>query len=307
MNGTRKICVITGANKGIGYETALTLGLMGWEVVLACRSFAHGNQAVMALNSVFRQTDPGGKNQGLAVFMELDLASLASIETFVVGFKKRYQVCDALVCNAGVMGGPYAQTTDGFERQFAVNYLGHVALFARLFPFLKRSTDARVVQVSSRAHERATLTPGEFLELARRSPETYNPWKTYAQSKLLQVLFTLKAQETYGSDSLRFYAVHPGVVATDLLLSPLPGAAQTLLRPLAQVLTWIKVLQTPKKGSDAVTYPVLTSPPLPGGTYWAEASIREPNPLARSTSLRDEVWNQTWDLLHPFGIQAPTV
>ncbi|MCX7786506.1 MAG: SDR family NAD(P)-dependent oxidoreductase [Spirochaetes bacterium] len=307
MEDRRKICVITGANKGIGYEAALTLGLMGWEVVLACRSFAHGNQAVMALNSIFRQTDPGGKTQGLAVFMELDLASIASVETFVVGFKKRYPVCDALICNAGVMGGPYSQTVDGFERQFGVNYLGHVALFARLFPFLRRSMDARVVQVSSRAHERASLAEGEIQQVAHRSKETYNPWKAYAQSKLLQVLFTQKAQEVYGSDALRFYAVHPGVIATDLLLSPLPALAKTILRPLAQALTWLQVLQTPKKGADSVTYPILASPPLLGGTYWADGSIRDPNPLAQSTPLKDEVWNYTWDLLRSFGIQAPIV
>lgn len=305
MNGTRKICVITGANKGIGYEAALTLGLMGWEVVLACRSFARGNQAVMALNSVFRQTDPGGKNQGIAVFMELDLASLASIENFIVGFKKRYPVCDSLICNAGVMGGPWAQTADGFEYQFGVNYLGHVALFSRLFPFLKRSPDSRVVQVSSRAHERATLAEGEFLQIAHRSRETYNSWKAYAQSKLLQVLFTLKAQEVYGSDTLRFYAIHPGVIATDLLLSPLPGPARTLLRPLARLLTTLGILQTPRKGADAITYPVLASPPPPGGTYWATGSLQDPNPLARSSALKDEVWNHTWDLLKPFGISAP--
>ncbi len=305
MNGTRKICIITGANKGIGYEAALTLGLMGWEVVLACRSFARGNQAVMALNSIFRQTDPGGKSQGLAVFMELDLASLASIQTFLVGFKKRYQVCDALICNAGVMGGPYGQTVEGFERQAGVNYLGHVALFSHLFPFLKRSPDARVVQVSSRAHERATLTEGEFLQAVHRSKDTYNPWKAYAQSKLFQVLFTLKAQEVYGSDTLRFYAVHPGVVATDLLLSPLPGMAQTIIQPLARLFTWLGVLKTPKKGADAITHLLMASPPLPGGTYWAEKALRDPNPLALSSALQGEVWNLTWNLLNPYGIQAP--
>jgi len=305
MNGTRKICVITGANKGIGYEAALTLGLMGWEVVLACRSFARGNQAVMALNSVFRQTDPGGKNQGLAVFMELDLASFASVDNFVVGFKKRYHACDALICNAGQMGGAYTQTAEGFERQVGVNYLGHVALFARLYPFLKGSPDARVVQVSSRAHERATLAEGEFPRIARQPEDTYNPWKAYAQSKLLQVLFTLKAQEVYGSDTVRFYAVHPGVVATDLLLSPLPGLARTILRPLARVFTAVGLLQTPKQGGDAITHPVLASPPLPGGTYWAEGSPREPNPLARSKTLQDDVWNHTWNLLEAFRIQAP--
>mgnify|MGYP005838590759 CR=1 FL=1 len=305
MSGTRKICVITGANKGIGHEAALTLGLMGWEVVLACRSFARGNQAVMTLNSIFRQTDPGGKNQGLGVFMELDLASFASIDNFVVGFKKRYQACDALICNAGQMGGPYAQTADGFERQLGVNYLGHVALFARLYPFLKVSPDARVVQVSSRAHERATLVEGEFPRIARQNQDTYNPWKAYAQSKLLQVLFTVKAQEVYGSDRLQFYAVHPGVVATDLLLSPVPGLAKTILRPLAQVFTAIGLLKTPKQGSDAIIHPVLASPPPGGGTYWAEGSPREPNPLVRSKTLQDDVWNHTWNLLEAYGIQAP--
>ncbi|GAB4367724.1 MAG: SDR family NAD(P)-dependent oxidoreductase [Spirochaetales bacterium] len=305
MNGTRRICVITGANKGIGYEAALTLGLMGWEVVLACRSFARGNQAVMALNSIFRQTDPGGRNQGLAVFMELDLASIASIENFVTGFKKRYQTCDALICNAGIMGGPYAQTSEGFELQFGVNYLGHAALFSLLYPFLTRSQDARVVQVSSRAHEGATLSEGEFLQVARRSRETYSAWKAYTQSKLFQVLFTLKSQEVYGSETLRFYAVHPGIVATDLLLSPLPGLLKSLLRPIAHVSTGLGLLKTPRKASTALTSLVLTTPPPKGGTYWSGTSPGKPNPIALSASIRNEVWTQTWELLRPFGILLP--
>jgi NAD(P)-dependent dehydrogenase (short-subunit alcohol dehydrogenase family) len=289
----------------MGYETALTLGLSGWEVVLACRSFALGNQAVMTLNSVFRQVDPGGKDQGLAVFMELDLSSLASIENFVVGFKKRYQGCDALVCNAGVMGGPYSQTADGFERQFGVNYLGHVALFARLLPFLQRSADARVIQVASRAHERATFVGGEFLKLALRQKDSYNPWQAYAQSKLLQVVFTLKAQEVYGSESLRFYAVHPGVVVTDLLLSPLPTVLKAMVRPMAYTASRVGLLKTPKKGADSITHLLLATPPLPGGTYWDETVQKDPAPLAYSPSLQEEVWSHTWDLLRPFGIQVP--
>ncbi|MFQ3620393.1 MAG: SDR family NAD(P)-dependent oxidoreductase [Spirochaetales bacterium] len=303
MQDRRKLCVVTGANKGIGYETALTLGLAGWEVVLACRSFARGNQAVMSLNSIFRQLDPGSGRQGLAVFMELDLSSLASIKAFIEGFKKRYQGCDALICNAGVMGGPYTLTAEGFELQFGVNYLGHAALFAQLLPFLRKSTDARVVQVSSRAHERATLQPGEFLQLARRSQDTYKAWPAYCQSKLLQVFFTREAQEVLGSSTLRFYATHPGVIPTDLLLSPLPPFLRLALQPLGIFLSKVGLLTTPKEGSDTSTYLVLTNPAPPAGTYWAAKKERAPHSLVENSSLRKEVWQSTWELLANFGIQ----
>jgi len=304
MNQQRKICIITGANKGIGYETALTLGITGWEVVLACRSFARGNQAVMALNGILRQLDPRAGGNGVAVFMELDLASLSSIDNFMLGFKKLYAACNLLICNAGVRGSPYRTTAEGYELQFGVNYLGHAALIRQMLPLLQKTSDARVIQVSSRAHKRATLKSGEFLKAAYRTEDTYNPWKAYAQSKLFQVLFTHKAQRILGSDSLRFYAVDPGVTATDLFLAPVPAPLKTLLRPIAAGGARIGVLRTPKRASDTVTHLALKEPAPPGGSYWADRKQREPNSLVYSESLLDEVWQGTAELLKANGLKV---
>jgi NAD(P)-dependent dehydrogenase (short-subunit alcohol dehydrogenase family) len=299
MENKKKICVITGANTGIGYETALTLGIAGWEVVLACRSFAKGNQAVMEMNNLFRQIDPNpNRGGGRAVFMEADLASFDSLEKFTEGFRKRYSSCDVLICNAGIMAAPYGLTEDGFETQFQVNYLGHAYLFASLLPYLRAAGSARIISLSSRAHERAKLKQGEFIEAARRTKETYKSWNAYAQSKLFQIIFTRKAQEHYGGQGLSFYAVHPGIVKTGLLLSPLPGPVRILLAPLIGTLTLTGAIRKPRKGSETAAYLALPAEaPGEGGTYWADKKIRPQGPLALDEDLGKEVWKETRKIL----------
>jgi NAD(P)-dependent dehydrogenase (short-subunit alcohol dehydrogenase family) len=298
MENKKKVCVITGANTGIGYETAMTLGIAGWEVVLACRSFAKGNQAVMEMNNLFRQIGLNPNDGGRAVFMEADLASFDSIDKFTEGFRKRYASCDALICNAGIMAVPHGITEDGYETQFQVNYLGHAYLFASLLPYLRSSGKARVISLSSRAHERAKLARKEFPHAARRTKETYNSWNAYAQSKLFQIIFTHKAQEHFARQGLTFFAVHPGIVNTGLLLSPLPAPLRFVIGPIAGALTLAGILRKPRKGSETAAYLALSpEDPGEGGTYWADKKVLSPAPLALDEDLADEVWEETRKIL----------
>lgn len=298
LDEKRKICIVTGADSGIGYETALSLAIAGREVILACRVFAEGNQAVMKMSSLLRQLDGGGRGMGKAVFMELDLASAASIRTFVEGFKKRYSACDLVVCNAGILGGPHTMTEDGFESHFQVNYLGHALLVKLLLPFLKAAGGARVVSVTSRA-EKAAYAAGDFLEAARRPAEGFKARSAYGSSKLYQVLYTKKAQELFGPEGISFYSVDPGATATPMLLGFAAPAFRPFLAPFLRLVLLLGLLKNPRKGSETIVHLALSPEPPEGGACWAEKKPRTPPPSLSDPAAANEIWTETEKLLAP--------
>ena len=203
---TGKIAIVTGANSGIGYETALALFKAGAHVVIASRDAA---KSIDALN---RMQACGGK--GTLETELLDLASLSRIEVFSDIIKKKHDRLDLLINNAGVMTPPESKTADGFELQFGVNFLGHFALTARLFPLLRTAPAARVVTLSSGAHKLARQVDYQNL----RSEKSYDANREYAISKLAVLQFALELQRRLikNGDSIISTAAHPGVTQTDL-------------------------------------------------------------------------------------------
>lgn len=201
-----KFAVVTGANSGIGYDTALELARAGADVVLAARNEAKGLVAAASI---------ADKVPGATVTFELlDLASLASVAAFAARIAETRSSLDILVNNAGVMALPARQVTeDGFEMQFGVNYLGHFALTARLLPLLRNAAAPRTVQLSSIAHRSGRI---DFSDLQGTK---YRPWKAYSQSKLAMLIFALELQR--GSDAngwnLLSTAAHPGFARTELI------------------------------------------------------------------------------------------
>ena len=145
-----KFAIVTGANSGIGYDTALELARAGAEVIVATRSAARGEAAVARLKTAVPDA--------LVRFEALDLASLASVRDFAARIKASQGTLDILVNNAGVMALPRRRlTVDGFETQLGVNFLGHFLLTALLMPLLMKAEAPRVVQVSSIAHRRGRI------------------------------------------------------------------------------------------------------------------------------------------------------
>jgi len=202
---TGKVAIVTGANTGIGYDTALELARKGATVVVASRSPQRGQQAVDRITS--------GDIDGDAVFMPMDLADLASIRAFAGDFLSRYDRLDMLINNAGVMMPPRSETKDGFELQIGTNHFGHFALTGLLLDRLLSTTGSRVVTVSSAAHRRGKI---DFDDLHSRNQ--YDRMDTYAQSKLANLLFTYELQrrlEATGSSTIAV-AAHPGWTATEL-------------------------------------------------------------------------------------------
>lgn len=202
-----KVAIVTGANSGIGFETAKALTEKGAEVVLACRNLGKATIAEKEIRSMVRKAK-------LEV-SELDLADLVSVKKFAQTFKSKYQALDLLINNAGIMIPPFTKTEDGFEVQFGANHLGHFALTGLLLDVILSTPKARIVNVSSSAHRMGSGTI-DFNNL--HAEKGYNPAGAYAQSKLANLLFTVELNrhlEELGSDVIAT-AAHPGWTVTGL-------------------------------------------------------------------------------------------
>jgi len=202
-----KTAIVTGANTGIGYETAKALYEKGANVIIASRD-------KNKIEAAIEQIKSSSKGNGTLEVGILNLANLAQIKSFADEFKSSHSKLDILINNAGVMIPPASKTDDGFELQFGVNFLGHFALTGHLFPLLKASPNARVVTLTSGA---ATLTDGIDFENLKLE-KSYNEWQAYAVSKLADILFTYELDRKIKAVDLKIVsaASHPGVTRTDL-------------------------------------------------------------------------------------------
>jgi len=196
--------LVTGANAGIGYATALELARRGGRVHLACRSQAKGAAAVAAI------TAATGSDQ--VRLLLVDLAHLASVRRTAEDFLGLGEPLHVLINNAGV-GGARGRTADGFEIHFGINHLGHFALTMALLPLLTGSTPARIVNVASDAHYQAKGI--DFGGLRNRT-KAITGLPEYAVSKLCNVLFAAELARRLAGTGVTAYSLHPGVVASEI-------------------------------------------------------------------------------------------
>ena len=206
-NLTGKVAMVTGANSGIGFETAKELARKGARVVLACRNQEKAEQAVAEIKRELGSAD--------AVVMQLDLASLESVHHFMTAFTRERGRLDILVNNAGVSTTRYELTGDGFEKMFGVNHLGHFALSGLLLGVLKATANARVVTVSSYGHRVGKM---DFANLQYEGGKGFAPLPAYGRSKLANLLFTYELQRRFEVANINALAVaaHPGGAKTNL-------------------------------------------------------------------------------------------
>lgn len=197
-----KVVIVTGANTGIGKETALDLAKRGAKVYMACRDFKRceaARQDILKLSNnpnVFNRT--------------LDLGSLESIRKFAREFIAEESRLDVLVNNAGLMG-PRRETVDGFEMLIGVNHLGHFLLTNLLLDLLKKSAPSRIVVVSSVAHKWGKLKKDDF-----NSEKSYKAFPAYCHSKLANMLFTRELSKRLSGTGVTVNSVHPGSVKTEI-------------------------------------------------------------------------------------------
>jgi NAD(P)-dependent dehydrogenase (short-subunit alcohol dehydrogenase family) len=204
-NLTGKTALITGANSGLGLESARALAGKGAHVILAARSEEKGKQA----RDEIAAEHPLASLEILA----LDLSNLSSLRCAAAVVKSRHKRLDILLNNAGVMATPYKLTEDGFELQFGTNHLGHFALTGLLFELLLNAPRARVVNVSSQVHLVGRM---HFDDLAWQ--RGYSKWGAYNMSKLANLLFTYELAQRIADKHLPIVSVaaHPGYAATNL-------------------------------------------------------------------------------------------
>ncbi len=256
---TGNIAIVTGANSGIGYETARALAQKKAVVILGCRDKIKGEAAVRQI----AHEQPQVKVE----FIQLDLADLASVRSFADEFTGHYDRMDMLINNAGIMWAPFGRTADGFELQFGTNHLGHFALTGLLLNHLMHTPGARVVTVSSWGERYGVI---DFDNL--NAEKGYDPEQAYGQSKLANMLFTYELQRRFegaGVDTIAA-AVHPGATDTNLAASWMaanPRAHWRLIRILNSFFG-----QKPEMGALPTLY-AATAPDVQGGGYYGPGSL----------------------------------
>ncbi|WP_257170534.1 oxidoreductase [Bradyrhizobium sp. SRS-191] len=279
---TGRTAIVTGANTGLGFETARMLARRGADVVLACRNPDKGRDALARIH----EEKPKGK---IALDM-LDLADLDSIAAFAGRFAASHDRLDLLINNAGLMLPPLSRTKQGFELQFGTNHLGHAALTARLAPLVLRTPGARFVIVSSMAHHGGVI---DFDDLNWNS-RPYHPLKAYQQSKLANLLFGLELQRrlTVSGSDARVTAAHPGWTKSDLQrhLRPHERLMASVLNPILQLTTTQGALNTMRAATDPNAEP---------GSYWGPGRFFEhkgPPVRARinERALDEDVAKRLW-------------
>jgi NAD(P)-dependent dehydrogenase (short-subunit alcohol dehydrogenase family) len=273
-----KTAIVTGANSGIGLETARELARKGASVVLACRNEKKG---AAALDDI-RKADTSAR----ITLAALDLADLASIAEFAREFSASHERLDILCNNGGVMVPPLGWTRDGFETQFGTNHLGHFALTGQLIAKILAQPGARVVNVSSTAHRTGKI---DFDNLDGK--KSYSAIAFYGQSKLANLLFTRELQKRLkarGADALAA-AAHPGWTATNLQDN---APVFRMLNPLFS--------QAPPDGALPTLY-AATAEGVEGGGYYGPSRMFEmwgsPKPAVKSARAQDdEVAARLWSL-----------
>jgi NAD(P)-dependent dehydrogenase (short-subunit alcohol dehydrogenase family) len=261
--------VVTGANSGIGFATARELVSRGAHVVLAVRDTVKGAKAAADL------VGPGSTS-----VVELDLFDLDSVAGCATTLLDQRRPIAALICNAGVMGGAFASSPQGFERQMATNHLGHAALVAALWPLLRASAARVVVMTSTEARGgrlSALTTRDELLD-----PPSYDGRQVYRNTKQANLLFVqeLHRRCARAGSPVSAVAVHPGASATNLFARQLERSGQGTLGHVSKAITGL-VLQSAKAGSQSTLRAL--EPGTPSGAFLGPARFGQfrgaPQPL----------------------------
>ena len=282
-----RVALVTGASSGLGLETSRALAAAGAHVVLAVRDKAKGEATLAEL----RERVPGASLE----YGELELSSLDSVRAFAGWFLDTHPRLDLLVNNAGIMATPYGRTADGFEQQFGTNHLGHFLLTNLLTPALLAAAPARVVNLSSAGHRRSDIRWDDV----HFDHGDYEAWTAYGQSKTVNILFSVELDRRLASSGVRAYAVHPGVIMTQLSRHLTEQTLKTLTDTLATTGREMPAMKTVEAGAATQVW-AATATELDGtgGIYLEDAEI-SPNvePYALDPASAQRLWSMSEQLV----------
>jgi NAD(P)-dependent dehydrogenase (short-subunit alcohol dehydrogenase family) len=275
-----KICMVTGANSGIGKATALELAQMGATVVMVCRDRTRGEEARSEITT---------KSRNNAVDLLLaDLSSQQSIRQLVEHFQHHYTQLHVLINNAGLAAFTgRRETVDGLEMTFAVNYLAPFLLTNLLLDMLKASAPARIVNVSSNSHEAG------YIKLDDLQAEHHRSMRAYEQSKLAVVLFTYELARRLQGTEVTANCLHPGFVATNFAQRDVRSAVRLLVKLIGSFGT------SPQEGAKTSIY-LASSPEVEGvtGKYFVKSIPRRSAAISYDESLQRQLWEQSAKLVN---------
>ncbi|KAM9493681.1 retinol dehydrogenase 11 [Clarias gariepinus] len=278
-----KTVLITGANTGIGKETAQDMAKRGARVVMACRDLPRAEKAAGELR---RSTGNGN-----VVVRHLDLASFSSVRQFAQEYNATEDRLDILINNAGVMMCPHSLTVDGYETQFAVNHLAHFLLTVLLLDKLKTSAPSRVVTVASIAYEGGKIHFDDINFV--NTP--YSPLISYKQSKLANILFIRELARRIKASGVSVYSLHPGVIYTELgrhVKTSHPVLTTFLTLPA------ILLMKTPKQGAQTSIYCAVTEGlEKYSGCYFSDCKLKEPKPEGKDDVAAVKLWNMSTQMV----------
>lgn len=278
-----KVTIVTGANTGLGFETAKGLASKGAKVIMACRNEAKANQAIADIQKEVADAD--------LEFIQLDLNSLKSVRAFADAFNSKYGRLNVLVNNAGLMIPPLMRTEEGFESQFGVNHLGHFLLTNLLFEKLNNTNESRVVSLSSIAHKNGRM---QFDD--PNWEKSYSRGQAYGQSKVACLIFAYELQRRINDagSSVKSVAAHPGVSATELLRY-VPKVVSILATPLIPLVTH------PPKEATMPTLMAALDENVVGGDYYGPQGFNEMKgepgkALSTGYSKKRDIGEKLWTL-----------
>jgi len=276
-----KTVIVTGANTGIGKETARVFAKMGAFVVLGCRSLERGGTALTEIQTQVPNAQ--------VTLLQLDLGSLKSIRTFVSEFERLNRPLDILLCNAGVMATPYSKTEDGFELQFGTNHLGHFYLTNLLWnKLVEAAPHARVVVISSSGH-RSQCVDFDDLGADKLYKGYFGEWKAYGQSKTANILFAVELNRRMREENVGLaVSLHPGGIYTEL--------SRNVSFVYGQILSWgcYFLAKSIPQGAATSVYccsaPEIQQQNL-GGKYFSDSNEALPLPYAVDPEIAKRLWN----------------
>ncbi|MGN7411545.1 SDR family oxidoreductase [Paenibacillus sp. SAF-068] len=268
--------IVTGANSGMGLATTIELARQGYRVIMACRSEKRGEKA---LQEAVRQS-----GSSAIELMLCDLGSLESIRQFARSFHEHHDHLDVLVNNAGVVMVKRKETSDGFEQSIGINHLGHFLLTLLLIEPLKAATQGRVVNVSSGAYK-----AGKIHFEDPHLHKGYNPIKSYAQSKLANVLFTRALARKLSGTSVTVNCLHPGAVGTSIGVDRNTGFGTRIMAFVGKLPFFL----SPEEGARTAVY-LATSPEVVGitGRYFYQQKEQQLKAHAVDDASAERFW--TW-------------